>query len=87
MAGRQKALIPKNLNFPGPGTYDAKLEGMQNKAPQWTCAPRMKTGSLSHMNPGPGVYCPEKVRTNTLTNFILCSLRSFGCLSAFLKMY
>lgn len=63
MAGRQKALIPKNLNFPGPGTYDAKLESMQHKAPQWTCAPRMKSGSLSHMNPGPGVYCPEKVRS------------------------
>lgn len=61
ITGRHKASVAHGILFPGPGTYDAKLEGMVHKAPIYSMGARVPLPSDDRMKPGPGAHCPEKV--------------------------
>jgi len=60
ITGRNKKSISLSVNFPGPGAYDAKLEGMIKKPPQYSMAARFDI-PVDNMKPGPGAHSPEKV--------------------------
>lgn len=62
ITGRHKAPVQPTISVPGPGSYDAKLELLQRKSPMYSMATRFRLPNDSHMKPGPGAHCPEKVR-------------------------
>lgn len=58
---RAKAKLPQCVQFPGPGSYDAKLDYMLKKPPIFSMASRYNIPSDTNMKPGPGAHRPEKL--------------------------
>lgn len=61
MTGRAKQKPPFTIAVPGPGAYDAKLEGIAHRAPTYSMGARVNIPTDDRMKPGPGAHCPEKV--------------------------
>jgi Sperm-tail PG-rich repeat len=76
--GRHKQKPPQCVQFPGPGTYDSKIDYLVPKPPIYSMGSRLNVPSDSLKKPGPSVYAPEQVRACDLIleggyNFILPS--------------
>lgn len=61
ITGKQKSKLPQCVQFPGPGSYDSKLEFVLKKPPVFSMASRFNIPTDTHMKPGPGAHRPEKV--------------------------
>lgn len=61
ITGKLKSKLPQCVQFPGPGSYDAKLDYMLKKPPVFSMASRYNIPSDTNSKPGPGAHRPEKV--------------------------
>lgn len=62
MAGRARESQPAAAALPGPGTYEeARADAFKRRPPAYTMAARQQRVDTTSA-PGPGNYCPEKVK-------------------------
>lgn len=63
ISGRNKDFIDERVKNPGPGQYNnVNPENYKQHSPAYTISGRYTLPTDTTQIPGPGVYCPEKVK-------------------------